>query len=76
MLRPTKFTNVWLKCAKMIALAVGRQQCNFRSHYVDDWFFWEMVTGELQKTADMTPTTMQKQPQRCVNIQNVIKRQS
>ena len=39
MLRPTKFTNVWLKCAKMIALAVGRQQCNFRSHYVDDWFF-------------------------------------
>ena len=38
MLRPTKFTNVWLKCAKMIALAVGRKQCNFRSHFVDDWF--------------------------------------
>ena len=38
-------------------------------------FFKEMVTRELQKTADMTPTTMQKQRQRCLNIQNVIKRQ-
>ena len=74
-LRPTNFTNVWLKCAKIIALAVGKQQCHFYSHFVDDWFFWEMVTRELQKTADVTPTSMQKRRRRCVNIQKVIKRQ-
>ena len=38
-LRFTNFTNVWLKCAKIIALAVCRQQCNFGSFFVDDWFF-------------------------------------
>jgi len=59
----------------MIALAVGKQQCNFPSHFVNDWFFGEIVTRELQKTANVTPTTMQKQRQKCVNIENVIKRQ-
>jgi len=37
--------------------------------------FREMVTRELQETVVLTLTTMQKQRQKCVNIQHVIKRQ-
>jgi len=73
-LPPINFTIVWLKCATD-CVCPGPAAMQFLQPFRGRLVFREMVTQKSQKTADLTPTNMQKQRQECVNIQHFVNRQ-